>query len=707
MVPSMPEEQLPSHARSLLNAACLGALRLSPSSVRIAQQTLNAVSAMLDRATSTPAANLSASWMTLLADSFWRALLLMQSDCVALYHDAAALLEKLLTICPLDAQELRRTLPGAAPPCWAATGSAKAAVSTASFPGVQPLLLPGLSRAQTREVAIGVQCHLASISHEPNALVESERTRIISAVAALLPWLCETYKASGQSKGASGGASTAAAAGALASPAGGASSSILDEGSRGKLTPRALRATTELWRSCTERVEQGRAELLHLANLLRRYANADYDHVGQFITASRRALAAAIGPLAPVELYPIFCSLLSAAAETTCWAGLLHLTRFLLKHLPPESNGSHSAAAASAARLVNAPLPHIWRSAIEAARATPECAPLLTETIDQFLAMCRQGRMLRASRDKKYWAASHKTTAAEALQGPLPTLEEGSTLKEGSPPSAHETNLGATIKLGKGDKHGGGAVRAAQHASAPAPPTQGASGNAAGSRRPSLLPEGYLEGIHSRLAAEKLNRKKGGGASSSSSDGESRGSSDGESSSSSEGEDETKPTGDSAATGNVQTSEEVRAQRGAAELAAAGENTEAIVDEVYSNPPSDAEEEADPPSRQMVSEAAAVSDATPKGARPADETELGLAEMTSLPLSEQCSPAQTPPTTQNMAADRILMQNQEAGADEISAAAAPGSRRKSTRKSRRESQELVRQQIRRLSGLPSAPLALD
>ena len=150
---------------------------------------------------------------------------------MSIYLGAARLLERILARAPIGDPSLLAELQRAAPPFWAAAARDEAAAGEAAesetavvvasgeaeaeavaFPGVQGLLLRGLARPEARAACLRLMRHSAT-ARAPQRLLEHERTRLITATAALVRWLCASFARPAEAPPREAAAATAAGGG--------------------------------------------------------------------------------------------------------------------------------------------------------------------------------------------------------------------------------------------------------------------------------------------------------------------------------------------------------------------------------------------------------------------------------------------------------------------------------------------------------------
>lgn len=154
---------------------------------------------------------------------------LLHSGSVSIYLGAARLLERILARAPIGDPSLLAELQRAVPPFWAAAARDEAAAGEAAesetavvvasgeaeavaFPGVQGLLLRGLARPEARAACLRLMRHSAT-ARAPQRLLEHERTRLITATAALVRWLCASFAQPAEAPPREAAAATAAGGG--------------------------------------------------------------------------------------------------------------------------------------------------------------------------------------------------------------------------------------------------------------------------------------------------------------------------------------------------------------------------------------------------------------------------------------------------------------------------------------------------------------
>lgn len=146
---------------------------------------------------------------------------------MSIYLGAARLLERILARAPIGDPSLLAELQRAAPPFWAAAARDEAAADeaaaegetavvvasgeaeAAAFPGVQGLLLRGLARPEARAACLRLMRRSAT-ARAPQRLLEHERTRLITATAALVRWLCASFARPAETPPREAAAATAA-----------------------------------------------------------------------------------------------------------------------------------------------------------------------------------------------------------------------------------------------------------------------------------------------------------------------------------------------------------------------------------------------------------------------------------------------------------------------------------------------------------------
>lgn len=376
MVPALPPGVLRPHVRTLLDAACCCALHPSTQTVALATEAALAVKCAL--ALVSPAS----SQAELLADVVWRAALLMHADIVPLYQLGVDLIMAVVQLRPLSDGELGEALRKDAPPCFLAVDSGL------DFCGLQPLLLRGLGRRETRDDCLSLMRHAAACGPTPNAFLEVEATRLLTCAVSLLPYLCEQSIRRHEE--------------ALAPPTPFASAARGRSGRFGAGSARPeVDAAHELANACVDAAKDtaarpGRRELLPIASVLHNYATSQYDQVARFLHSMREAIRKALSPHSPSVVYTALCALIcGVGAAPSCWAELLQLVHWLLEQFhqrPPachELKPAHSGALGSLGDAL--PVQHLWRTAIEISLDVPMCASSLASAVEALLGACSVG----------------------------------------------------------------------------------------------------------------------------------------------------------------------------------------------------------------------------------------------------------------------------------------------------------------------------
>jgi hypothetical protein len=468
LTPALDPSLCLPHAEMLLASACDLALELSVATVPMALHAVRAAAALLARARAvvTPLAP------SLVCILFWRGALLLYSDAIPIYTEAASLLSALAGAVPPPG--MQEHLDMAAPLHW----------SHGRFPGLLPLCLIGLSRRCSHPAAL----HLAQTIVGAGLLSVSawggpQPSAALTACVALLPWLLSAYAGV---RGRGGGPMHR---GRGARRLGGAG-----------LACTCLDCTAPLLcEMCTARRLALALVPGHppdacspLATALHRYSTLDFSDVTHLARALRAGLSARAGALStctPAQLSPLLASLVCSAraVEARCLPAFYTLALGLLDDLgagerepdtgdgdlgPGDSDlctggcnpavgdshigvgdsnlgsddgstaqpgsstacggndgtargdgragadgdGTAGGGACAPACTTPAPCPHLWISAVEAALSSPTSVDQLSSVLDAYLAACVSGHLHTPTAVQEAWPVTPRAGTAARRQ---------------------------------------------------------------------------------------------------------------------------------------------------------------------------------------------------------------------------------------------------------------------------------------------------